>query len=422
MMKSKALNLTVSTALLLSMAAVAGCGNTNDGNTTRTKSVDTGRIGVNSVRNNQNVGTSRQQHDLTNLKYSKTLSEKVSEIHGVGPAHVFVTNRNAYVSLSRNGVNTTHGMNTTHGNRNDGHITGMNTSNNNGHITGMSTTNRHSTNGTTTGNGTTNVRNRTFGTSSTGSVGILRGMANDTRRGVENTTGLGRNADNRGFGVNGTTNGGFGGSHFNTLNGTRTNGLMGTNGTRTDGLMGTNGTRTHGLMGTDGTRTNGLMGTNGTRTDGLMGTTGTGTTSTGTSNTFGGTNGVTDNTYMGTGINGVPYGTYNNNNNMGIMSTNREEVPEHVRQEITSKIRKTAPHISQVYVSTDEGFYQHAHGYANGGHARNTVGTLSRDFGSWINRVFPLSLGTRNGMNDTRGNMTKNDTDDGWFGGNRNSR
>lgn len=397
MMKSKALNLTVSTALLLSMAAVAGCGNNNDGNTTRTNSVDTGRIGVNSVRNNQNVGTSRQQHDLTNLKYSKTLSEKVSEIHGVGPAHVFVTNRNAYVSLSRNGMGT---------------INEKNTSTNNGRVTGMSTgATRSSTNGSMTGNGTTNVRNRTFGTSGTGSVGILRGMANDTRRGVENTTGLGRNADNRGFGVNGTTNGGFGGSNFNTLNGNRTNGLMGTNGSRTNGLMGSNGTG----LGTNGTRTNGLMGTNGT------GTTSTGTTRTGANNTFGGMNGATDNTLMGTGINGVPYGTYNNNN-MGIMSTNREEVPEHVRHEITSKIRKTAPHINQVYVSTDEGFYQHAHGYANGGHAGNTLGTLSRDFGSWINRVFPLNLGGRNGMNDTRGNLTKNDTDDGWFGGNRNSR
>ncbi|KOP64509.1 sporulation protein [Bacillus sp. FJAT-18019] len=380
MMKSKALNLTVSTALLLSMAAVAGCGNTNDGNTTRTNSVDTGRIGVNSVRNNQNAGTTRQ-HDLTNLKYSKTLSDKVSDISGVGRAHVFVTNRNAYVSLSRNGMNT---------------INDTNTSSNNGRVTGMSTgANRNSTNGTMTGNGTTNVRNRTFGTSGTGSVGILRGMANDTRRGVENTTGLGRNADNRGFGVNGTTNGGFGGGNFNTLNGNRTNGLMGTNGTG--------------------------LGTNGTRTNGLMGTNGTGTTSMGTNNTLGGTNGATDNTFIGTGINGVPYGTYSNNN-MGMMSTNREEVPEHVRQEITSKIRKTAPHISQVYVSTDDDFYQHANGFANGDNANNTLGTLSRDFGSWINRVFPLNLGGRDGMNDTRGNLMKNDTDDGWFGGNRNSR
>ncbi|MGV2788486.1 sporulation protein, partial [Clostridium perfringens] len=127
-------------------------------------------------------------------------------------------------------------------------------------------------------------------------------------------------------------------------------------------------------------------GTNGTRTNNLNGT-----------------NGTTNNTYMGTGINGVPYGTYNNNNNMGMMSNNREEVPQHVRQEITSKIRKTAPHISQVYVSTDEGFYQHANRFGTDGNAANTVGTLSRDFGTWINRVFPLNLGGRDGMNDTRG-------------------
>ncbi|OME93046.1 MULTISPECIES: YhcN/YlaJ family sporulation lipoprotein [Paenibacillus] len=375
MIKSKALNLTVSTALLLSMAAVAGCGNTTDGKTTRTQSVDGGRVGVKSVRNNNLHVRSTQQHDLTNLKYSKTLSKKVSDL-GVGTAHVFVTNHNAYVSLSKDGAHT---------------------NNIDGHVTGMSTPNRYTDGRTTTGMNRTNVRNRTFGTSSTGSVGLLNNMARGTERvvgkttrAVENTTGLGRTADNRGFGVNGTTtHGGFGGSNYNTLNGTRTNGLMGTNGTRTDGIM---GTRTDGLTGTDGIRTNSLTGTRGT----------------------------TNNTYMGTGINGVPYGTYNNNN-MGMMST-REEVPQHVRHEITSKIRKTAPHISQVYVSTDEGFYQHARRFGTDGHAANTVGTLSRDFGTWINRVFPLHVGGRDGMNDTRGNLMKNDTDDGWFGGNRNSR
>ncbi|MFE0558208.1 YhcN/YlaJ family sporulation lipoprotein [Paenibacillus sp. NPDC058910] len=383
MIKSKALNLTVSTALLLSMAAVAGCGNTTDGKTTRTQSVDGGRVGVKSVRNNNLHVRSTQQHDLTHLKYSKTLSKKVSDL-GVGTAHVFVTNHNAYVSLSKDGAHT---------------------NNIDGHVTGMSTPNRYTDGRTTTGMNRTNVRNRTFGTSSTGSVGLLNNMARGTERvvgkttrAVENTTGLGRTADNRGFGVNGTTtHGGFGGSNYNTLNGTRTNGLMGTNGTRTDGIM---GTRTDGLM---GTRTDGLMGTDGIRTNSLTGTRGT-----------------TNNTYMGTGINGVPYGTYNNNN-MGMMST-REEVPQHVHNEITNKIRKTAPHISQVYVSTDEGFYQHARRFGTDGHAAKTVGTLSRDFGTWINRVFPLHVGGRDGMNDTRGNLMKNDTDDGWFGGNRNSR
>ncbi len=385
MIKSKALNLTVSAALLLSMAAVAGCGNANDGNTTRTNNVDGGRVGVKSVRNNNLHVRNTQQHDLTNLKYSKTLSKKVSDISGVGPAHVFVTNHTAYVSLSKDGANT---------NSIDGHVTGL------------STPNRYTDGRTTTGMNRTNVRNRTFGTSSTGSVGLLNNMARgtervvgNTTRAVENTTGLGRTADNRGFGVNGTTtHGGFGGSNYNTLNGTRTNGLMGTNGTRTDGLM---GTRTDGFMG--GTRTDGLMGTDGLRTNSLTGTRGT-----------------TNNTYMGTGINGVPYGTYNNNN-MGMMST-REEVPQHVHNEITNKIRKTAPHISQVYVSADEGFYQHARRFGTDGRAANTVGTLSRDFGTWINRVFPLHVGGRDGMNDTRGNLMKNDTDDGWFGGNRNSR
>ncbi|GAB6929288.1 hypothetical protein JCM10914A_32710 [Paenibacillus sp. JCM 10914] len=350
MMKSKAVTLTVSTALLLSMAAVTGCGNANDGNTTRTNSVDGGRVGVHSVRNNQNM-TGSQQHDLTNLKYSNVLSKKVTDIEGVGTAHVFVTNRSAYVSISKDGVNT---------------------SNINGHVTGISKgTRANSTiDRNTTGIRTNTGKTRLNGNMSTSSVGLLRGMANETRHTVEKDIGLGRSADNRGFGLNGTTRkGGFGGSSYNTLNGTRTNGLMGTNGTRT------------GMAGTDGTL---------------------------------------NDSYMGTGINGAPYGTYNHNN-MGIMS-NKDEVSQHVRQEITSKIRKTAPHISQVYVSTDEEFHQHAAGYVTGDNAKNTLGTLSRDFGSWINRIFPMNLGARDGMNDTRGNLIKNDTDDGWFGGNRNMR
>lgn len=351
MIKSKALNLTVSAALLLSMTAVAGCGNANNGkanngNTTRTNNVDGGRVGVNSIRNNQTpTGT---QHDLTNLKYSRELSAKVSRVSGVGSAHVFVTNRNAYVSLALDNQNG-----------------GAQTNSINGRTTGISP----GTGRTMTTRTRSNAMDGTYNTS-TGSVGLLRDMTDNTRRTVDNNTGfgtgLGGNADTRGFGVRGTTrNNGFADGGFNTMNTPRTNTMTGTRGT--DGNM--------------------------------------------------------NDTRIGTGINGVPYGTYNGNN-MGMMNTNNNanDVPQHIRMEISSKIRKTAPHIQQVYVSSDQDFYQQANGFATNGNAGNTFGTLSRDFGSWINRIFPLNLGGRDGMNDTRGNLMRNDTDDGWFGGNRNSR
>ncbi|MGG1876311.1 YhcN/YlaJ family sporulation lipoprotein [Paenibacillus cisolokensis] len=238
MIKSKALHLTVSTALLLSMAVVAGCGNTDGNGTQMHNAGNQGRVGV----NNNTRGMTAGQHDLTNLKYSRQLSEKVSDISGVGPAHVFVTNRSAYVALSLNNQDT--------------------------------------------------------------------------------GTGLGTRAGN--------------------------------------GLMGTNGARGNGLM---GTRTNGTA------------------------------------------------------NNMGT----QHQVPDHVRQEITTKIQKTAPHIKQVYITSDPDFYQHSARYANNNRLENTTGTLAHDFESWINRVFPMNANDADEYR-AKGGLIHNDRDDGWFGGNRNGR
>lgn len=326
MIKSKALHLTVSTALLLSMAAVAGCGNT-DGNVRTNNAGNNGRVGVNNTRNQTAAG----QHDLTNLKYSKQLSEKVSNISGAGPAHVFVTDRNAYVALplhnqnggtgtgAGTGLGGTGGAGTGMGMGGTGTGTGMGggMTGGTGGTTGMGM-NRNNIGGTT-GNGAND----------TGTVGLLRDMTTN------------RTTDTRGFGVRGTANGGgFGGTGFDTMNNTRGNGLMGTNGARTGGAANNQGTQ--------------------------------------------------------------------------------HEVPDHVRNEITSKIQKTAPHIKQVYITSDPAFYQHSAGYANN-RPDNTTGTLAHDFGGWINRVFPMNA---DGADDyrARGGLIYNDRDDGWFGGNRNSR
>lgn len=178
MIKSKALSLTLSAALIASMAGLAGCGNTNDGNTTKTNNISTknnGRIGV---RNQNDNGAG---HDLTNLKYSRTLSAKVSKVKGVRDAHVFVTKNNAYVSLSLEG-------------QQDG---------TNGRMNSMSRR----------GTGTNGRTDGLYGTSGTGAAGLLRGMTG-TRGTTGNNTGLGANGNYGTYGTYGT--GGYGTNGYRT--------------------------------------------------------------------------------------------------------------------------------------------------------------------------------------------------------------
>lgn len=109
MKKSKAVTLSVSTAILM-MSALTGCG------TTTTNSGDTG-VNTNSirnysnnmkntVRNGMNYGMSginpdrASVHRTTNLTTSNKMSKAISEMSGVGRAHVFVTDHNAYVAVS----------------------------------------------------------------------------------------------------------------------------------------------------------------------------------------------------------------------------------------------------------------------------------------------------------------------------------
>ncbi|NMO95244.1 YhcN/YlaJ family sporulation lipoprotein [Paenibacillus lemnae] len=206
MKKSKAaLSLTLSAALIASMAGLAGCGNTNDGNTTKAHNISTknnGRIGKSHVLNNRNDRSGMQQHDLSNLKYSRVLSNKISKVKGVGNAHVFVSKNNAYVALSLDNQKNTGTSNMNPGNGMDGRT---NTMSNRGRIGGMGT------NGRSDG---------LYGASGTGSAGLLRGMS-DPRGNLDNNTGLGRSA---GYGS-------YGSSRYNTMgDNSGDNGIMGNNG------------------------------------------------------------------------------------------------------------------------------------------------------------------------------------------------
>ncbi|WP_179281390.1 YhcN/YlaJ family sporulation lipoprotein [Paenibacillus sp. XY044] len=119
MLRSKAISLSVSAALLVSMAGVAGCATKEPANTNiRTKNVidgngRTGRIGVNSLRENglispkgytyntNSTGTDhRTMHNLTNAQLSQKLSDKVAAMKEVKSANVLVAGDTAYVAVS----------------------------------------------------------------------------------------------------------------------------------------------------------------------------------------------------------------------------------------------------------------------------------------------------------------------------------
>ncbi|MGF7047138.1 hypothetical protein J2T13_001640 [Paenibacillus sp. DS2015] len=157
MIRSKAINLSLTTALLVSMFGVSGCmtkepANTNI-NTKNVRNTDlTRRIGVNSLRDGGDRLTVRNNNvtdQMTNLHFDSKLSAKIAAIKGVRSANVFLTNDNAYVAVSLDN-------------------TASNTVNN-----------LSAKRGTTTHTDHLDGNRGLYGTMGTGSYGILRGMTTD---------------------------------------------------------------------------------------------------------------------------------------------------------------------------------------------------------------------------------------------------
>lgn len=361
MIKSKALSLTLSAAMIVSVAGLAGCGNSKDTNTTRTHNISTknnGRIGGNMLHNySNNNGT---QHDLSNVKYSKTLSEKISKIKGVRGAHVFVTDNNAYVSLSLHS-------------QSKNHVTNPNTTSN---MRSMSTDKLDGTsygmNGSTTGaDGMTGRNDGLYGNSGTGSVGLMRGMTDGIRSNNMDGTGTGTGR----LGVRGYSNGGFGGSGYNTMG-------DGTNGT---GLMGTNGIRKMG--GTDGRY--GMMSNN----------------SMGSRNT----------SYE----NSVP-----KHIRTEISNKIHKSVPN-VKEVYVSSDAGFYEHSTRYSGKNinGKGNNNNGNGYTDGDGnvVTNTVGDISHGLSSWVNRIFPLNMGEHDGVrtnNTNYRNNNNNQNNNGIFNNN----
>ncbi|MFM9280077.1 YhcN/YlaJ family sporulation lipoprotein [Paenibacillus jiagnxiensis] len=199
----KVITLSVSAALIASMFGIAGCGYRDNGNGVRTQNIrygvtDTNRVnrfGVNStdMRNRLNPNAVGNRN-LDNMRYSAELSRRISEMKGIRNATVLVNDNSAYVAVSQEGqrgTNTSMRERATDlGNMGVRSITG--TTGTTG-ITGTTGTRApYTTSGIApglTGNnyGTAPRRsvaddNGLNGTSGTGTLGLMRGMVNNTNR------------------------------------------------------------------------------------------------------------------------------------------------------------------------------------------------------------------------------------------------
>ncbi|MCC3378670.1 YhcN/YlaJ family sporulation lipoprotein [Paenibacillus farraposensis] len=209
----KIISLTISAALLASMATLTGCGtadrnartNTTRYNVQNTRPLDgVNRDGVNRFgarTNGMNVAplstnTNVTGHPVRNLQVDRNLSKRISELPDVKSATVLVGDRHAYVAVALkdqanktgvatpSGKGTTHGMTThgvtTHGVTTDGVTThGVNGTRGNYTTDGIAP---GATYNGVTGYGTPVRRgDGLYGTMGTGSYGMIRGLTDGTR-------------------------------------------------------------------------------------------------------------------------------------------------------------------------------------------------------------------------------------------------
>lgn len=106
MRKTKAVTLSLSTAILM-MSALTGCGTSTNDQGVKTNSIRNYATDANrNVRNGINYGINginpdrASVHRTTKLSSSNQLSKAISEMNGVGTAYVLRTDHNAYVAVS----------------------------------------------------------------------------------------------------------------------------------------------------------------------------------------------------------------------------------------------------------------------------------------------------------------------------------
>ncbi|WP_136608368.1 YhcN/YlaJ family sporulation lipoprotein [Paenibacillus dokdonensis] len=200
MMRSKAISLSISAALLVSVAGVAGCTTKEPANTNvRTKNVHdarglngmNGRLNVNSLRDGNRLSTystDGARHNTSNLTSSQELADKVAALKEVRTANVLHTGNSAYVAVTlEDGTKGHMGTKGITGNY------GMKSTNSNFRSSSFGTMNNSSFNNNSVGSGTTSANNRgLYGTMGTGSYGIMRGVTgNGTGTGTGTDMGTG---------------------------------------------------------------------------------------------------------------------------------------------------------------------------------------------------------------------------------------
>ncbi|GAA0133344.1 hypothetical protein YSY43_01840 [Paenibacillus sp. YSY-4.3] len=374
---AKVVSLSLSATLIAGMVGLTGCGTRTDNTNLRTQNVrnkNYRNYDVNSLRPGDRNFTrslgNGQSERINSLKYSPALSNKVAQLREVQSAHVVVTDRDAYVAV------------TLHGQGHQGtRASGMHPGTNYG------TTTRYGNQGTTnygmTSTGTTGL-GRTPGAFPNGTAGFGTG----TGYGYGTRTGTGLGNGTLGYGTGTGTGLGTG---YGTGTGTGTGTGMGAGtglGTGYGTGYGTNDGLGGGLMGRSGvagslfdTTTRGNRGMTGLSrgTDGMLG--------------MKGTRHRTNVDGVGTApVRGLGTGT-------GAVVDN---VPQSVKDHISSIVKKTAPHIRNVHVSGDPEFMTHVSNYATQHRTGATLQGRVRDFEHLVNRIFPGRAGTMTGPSGYR--------------------
>lgn len=115
------------------------------------------------------------------------------------------------------------------------------------------------------------------------------------------------------------------------------------------------------------------------------------------------------NSYSGTGT-GTGMGMNRNNMNNNNMGTNQEQVPQHVRNEITRLIKKSSKSVQNVYISSDESFMNEVEGYStNSRDGGGVIQDTMTGFERLVNRIFPFGNGDNDmGVNNYRNNRMNN--------------
>ncbi|RCX19788.1 YhcN/YlaJ family sporulation lipoprotein [Fontibacillus phaseoli] len=120
-------------------------------------------------------------------------------------------------------------------------------------------------------------------------------------------------------------------------------------------------------------------------------------------------------------------GTFNGLGNGTGAGSVTDNVPQRVKDQVSDVVKKTAPHIRNVYVSGNSDFVSQVGNYATQSRGGATLNGFIADFQNMIQRIFPARAGTMpgpNGYAPTRPNGLNNGTmdrsginTDGYTGG-----